>query len=228
MTNTSRCVVFFDLDKTLISRSSGELYLKVMREQGLVRKRDMARIIAASVLYRFNLLNPEDIMERFTSRFQGSSEQEMIDFCQHWFHTTVRQYLYTEAIERVRKHREQGHLLALLTAATPYIAEPAAGYLGIEHVLCTRLEVKDGLFTGNLIKPLCHGKGKLFWARQFCEDHGIDLFASYFYTDSSSDLPMLEAVQHPVPVNPDPFLRWVARKRRWAVERFTETIAVNA
>ena len=166
-------------------------------------------------------------MDRFSHRFRGDSEQEMITQCQEWFHSTVRHYLYSEAVERVRYHQDQGHLVALLTAATIYIAEPTGRYLGIEHLLCTRLEVESGLFTGKIIKPICHGQGKLHWAQRFCEEQGIDLYPSYFYTDSSSDLPVLEAVKHPVPVNPDPFLRRVSRKKGWPLVRFTETINEN-
>jgi len=215
---------FFDLDKTLLSRSSGELYLRVLREQGLIRRPDLIRLFAASLMYKLNLLDPEQLMDGFSYRYRGDSEQEMITQCQQWFLSTVRHYLYREAVERVRYHQEQGHIVALLTAATIYIAEPTGRYLGIKHLLCTRLEVENGLFTGKIIKPICHGKGKLYWAQRFCQEQGIDLYPSYFYTDSCSDLPVLEAVKHPVPVNPDPFLRRVARKRGWPLERFAETM----
>ncbi len=149
----------------------------------------------------------------------------MIDFCDQWFLDTVKNYLYEDAVALVREHREQGHVLALLTAATPYVSIPAARYLGIDSVLCTRLEVDDqGLFTGRLLKPLCHGDGKLHWARHFCDEHGLELAESYFYTDSIRDLPVLEKVRHAVPVNPDRFLRRQAGKSGWAVKRFKKTL----
>jgi len=171
---------FFDLDKTLLAKSSGELYIRVLREQGRLSNRNMAKILGTSVLYGLNLLRPEGLMEKAAAWYEGEAEQDMIDFCEDWFDHTVRNYLYTEAVQRVREHEERGHVVALLTAATYYVAEPTRRYLGIPHALCTRLEVKDGRFTGRLLKPLCHGKGKLYWAIEFCRANGADLEGSYF------------------------------------------------
>jgi putative phosphoserine phosphatase/1-acylglycerol-3-phosphate O-acyltransferase len=215
---------FFDLDKTLLAKSSGELYIRVLREQGLLSRWDVAKILATTVLYGLNLVRPEGLMERAATRYEGEAEQDMIDFCEDWFDNTVSNYLYTEAVQRVRDHQEQGHVVALLTAATFYVAEPARRYLGIPHALCTRMEVENGRFTGRLVKPLCHGKGKLYWAIEFCGEHGLDLDTSYFYTDSIRDLAALEAVGNPRPVNADRPLLRIARRRGWPAERFHTTL----
>lgn len=224
MQDPASIAAFFDLDRTLISRSSGELYIRVLLDQGLLTRLDLAKIFLASLFYRLNLLQPEELMDKFTRRYEGDSEQEMISSCREWFQSTVKNYLYTEGMERVKEHKDQGHTLALLTAATVYIAEPTGRHLGIDHLLCTRLEVNGGRFTGRIIKPVCHGRGKLHWATRFCEEKGIDLHRSYFYTDSVRDLPVLEAVGHPIPVNPDFLLRKEARKRGWPIERFRTTL----
>jgi phosphoserine phosphatase len=100
--------------------------------------------------------------------------------------------------------------------------------LDIEHSIATRVEVVDGKFTGRGIKPFCYGRGKLYWAEKFAEEHGIDLAASWFYTDSIVDLPMLEAVGHPVAVNPDPRLRAEAKRRGWLVVDDTRTVHISA
>jgi putative phosphoserine phosphatase/1-acylglycerol-3-phosphate O-acyltransferase len=215
---------FFDLDKTLLAKSSGELYIRVLREQGRLSNWDMAKILATSLLYGLNLLKPEGLMEKAAAWYEGEAEQDMIDFCEDWFDRTVRNYLYTEAVQRVWEHQAQGHVVALLTAATSYVAEPTRRCLGIPHALCTRLEVEDGRFTGRLVKPLCHGKGKLYWAIEFCREHGLDLDTSYFYTDSIRDLPALEAVGNPRPVNADRPLLRIARRRGWPAERFRTTV----
>lgn len=217
-------VAFFDLDRTLIGKSSGELYIRTLKKQGRVSHRTLAKILAATALYGLNILSPEWLMERAASWYEGESEQEMIAFCRDFFHDTVKDYLYEEAVQRVREHQARGHTVALLTAATSYIAEPAGLFLGIPHLLCTRLDVQDGRFTGKLLKPICHGKGKLYWAIEFCKAHGAVLEESYFYTDSIRDLPALEAVGYPRPVNPDGALVRVARRRGWPVERFRETL----
>ncbi len=217
-------VAFFDLDRTLIGKSSGELYIRTLKKQGRVSHWTLVKILATASLYGLNLLRPEWLMERAASWYEGESEQEMIAFCRDFFHDTVKDYLYAEAIQRVREHQARGHTVALLTAATSYIAEPTGRFLDIPHLLCTRLEVRNGRFTGRLLKPLCHGKGKLYWAIEFCKAHGVALEKSYFYTDSIRDLPALEAVGYPRPVNPDGALVRVARSRGWPVERFFETL----
>jgi putative phosphoserine phosphatase/1-acylglycerol-3-phosphate O-acyltransferase len=224
MNSPHNTAAFFDLDKTLLARSSGELYIRVLREQGLVSNWELAKILTTTALYGLNLLRPEWLMERAASWYEGGTEQEMVDFCRDWFDRTVKDYLYTDAIRRIREHQARGHIVALLTAATSYIAGPTGHYLGVPHLLCTRLDVREGRFTGRLLKPLCHGKGKLYWAIEFCKAHGADLEKSYFYTDSIRDLPALEAVGNPRPVNTDRRLLRVARRRGWPVEHFRTTL----
>ena len=105
----------------------------------------------------------------------------------------------------------------LLTSATPYVAEPLAAELAIPHVLCTRLAVENGRFSGSLLPPTCYGVGKVHHAERFAEAHGIDLAQSSFYTDSYSDLPMLQRVGRPVAVNPDRRLSRYARRQGWPI-----------
>lgn len=217
-------VAFFDLDRTLIGKSSGELYIRTLKKQGRVSHWTLVKILATTALYGLNLLRPEWLMEKAASWYEGESEQEMIAFCRDLFRDTVKDHLYTGAVQRVKEHQSRGHTVALLTAATSYIAEPTGRFLDIPHHLCTRLEVQGGRFTGRLLKPVCHGKGKLYWAIEFCKAHGAALEYSYFYTDSIRDLPALEAVGYPRPVNPDGALVRIARRRGWPVECFHETL----
>jgi len=98
-----------------------------------------------------------------------------------------------------------------------HVRTQLAEELGIEHMLVSRLVIENGRFTGDVHRPICYGAGKIHWARRFAEEHGVDLGASWFYTDSVTDLPMLEIVGHPEIVNPDPRLRREARKRGWNV-----------
>ena len=144
-------------------------------------------------------------------------EEAVAEHCRAWYHETVRGYVLPAMAARVRAHQARGDVVALLTSTTNYLADPLAEDLGIEHRIVTRLLVQDGRFTGEVERPLCYGAGKIHWARAFAERHGIDLDASFFYTDSVTDLPMLEIVGHPRVVNPDPLLRRTARKRGWQV-----------
>lgn len=208
---------FFDVDGTLIAKNSGPLYMKFLRRRGEIRRRDVLRTMYFYVRYRLNLLDIDAALARSSEWIRGRAEADIASHCRLWYRDVVRQYLQPEMVRRVRMHRDQGHLVALLSSTTNYLAEPLAEELGIEHLLVSRLVVKDGCFTGEAHRPLCYGDGKLYWARRFAAEHEVDFAASFFYTDSVTDVPMLEIVGHPQVVNPDALLRRVARRRGWQV-----------
>src|SRR5262245_40140579 len=110
--------------------------------------------------------------------------------------------------------------MAVVSSATRYQIEPLARDLGIEHILCTQLEVCDGRFTGGIQPPLCYGEGKLDAARALAETRGVDLSESFFYTDSDEDLPLLEHVGRPRPTNPNRRLATIAARRGWPSRTF--------
>jgi HAD superfamily hydrolase (TIGR01490 family) len=153
-------------------------------------------------------------------QFRGQSEAALETDATAWFDELVAPTIYPEAVELVRKHQAQQHVVAIVSGATKFVVRPLARRLGIEHMLYTRLEVENGCFTGRVIEPICFEEGKIYWLQQFIEEHGIDLAKSWFYTDSITDLPLLDLVGHPVSVNPDPLLYRTAVKRRWAVRFF--------
>ena len=208
---------FFDVDGTLIAKNSGPLYMKFLRRRGEIRRRDALRTIYLYLRYRLNLLDIDRALEQSSVWIRGRAEADIAAHCRIWYHEMVRQYLQPEMVRRVRMHQEQGHLVAILSSTTNYLADPLAEELGIEHLLVSRLVVEDGRFTGEAHRPICYGKGKLHWARRFAAEHEVDLGASFFYTDSVTDVPMLEIVGHPQVVNPDPLLRRLARQRGWEV-----------
>jgi len=109
----------------------------------------------------------------------------------------------------------------LLTSATRFLSRPVAAALDIDHVLCTEVEEVDGCFTGKFLPPACYGTGKVDKAEAFAAAHGVGLDVSYFYSDSVSDLPMLERVGHPRVINPDPRLKRRAKDLGWSVETWT-------
>ena len=108
-------------------------------------------------------------------------------------------------------------MLVLLTSSSMYESEAATEHFDLEHFLCTRYEVHDGVFTGDVVRPICYGKGKVIHAQYFAARHDLDLGQSFFYTDSFSDLPMLRRVGHPRVVNPDLRLRVAALAAGWTV-----------
>jgi HAD superfamily hydrolase (TIGR01490 family) len=208
---------FFDIDGTLISKNSGPLYMKFLRRRGEIRRRDALRTVYLYLRYRLGLLDIEAAAQSSGGWIRGRSEQAVAEHCRLWYRDMVRQYLQPEMVRRVQAHRAAGHVVALLSSTTPYLATPLAEDLGIEHLLVSRMVIENGRFTGEVHRPICYGAGKIHWARRFAEEHDIDLAESWFYTDSVTDLPMLEIVGHPEIVNPDPRLRREARRRGWNV-----------
>ena len=167
--------------------------------------------------------NPQPVLRRnrfgllsFCDRDHGDGRADALA----WFDEMVAPTVYPEAIEAVRKHEAQGHVVAIVSGATKFVVRPLARRLGISHMLYTRLEVENGLFTGRVVEPICFEEGKIYWLQQFIEEQGVDLAKSWFYTDSITDLPLLDLVGHPVATNPDPLLYRTAVRRRWPVRFF--------
>jgi len=150
----------------------------------------------------------------------GVREEELEQFCREWFEEDVRSLIYTAARECVQLHKGRGESVAIISNSTTYNVQPLAQCLGVPHVLATQLEVLGGLFTGNYVEPLCFRHGKIFWAERLAQQLGGDLGNSTFYTDSITDLPLLERVKNPKIVNPDPKLRAMAKKRGWPIQVF--------
>lgn len=221
MTSHPTVAAFFDVDYTVLNASSSVLYVKHMRHHGHLGPLDMLRVGWYVLLYRTEIIDFAKVIAQLARSAAGESAPEMRAFCDRWFHQVVVQYVSEDARQRIAYHRAQGHRPVLLSAATQYVNRPLAEHLGLgDDFLCTRLEVTDGILTGQLIEPACYGTGKIHWARQFAAEQGIDLTASFFYTDSHSDLPMLRIVGHPVAVNPDRRLRRLAQKIGWPILTF--------
>lgn len=208
---------FFDIDGTLLSVNTAPLYARYLRRHGRARRRDILRTAYYLVQYRLNLLDIDRAIERASRMIAGQREEDVAAFCERWYDEVVRDYLVPGMRSILEQHRTAGHEIALLSSSTSYLAKPLARDLAVEHLLVTQLEIVDGRFTGRPVTPVCYGAGKVHWARAFVAERGIDLAASYFYTDSVTDLPVLEIVGHPRVVNPDRLLRRVARKRGWPV-----------
>ncbi len=217
-----RVGAFFDVDKTILAENSATLYLRALYERGEVDLRTVLVNLASYVQYKVNLLDIERFTQKTVQQFKGRSEDALRAEAEDWFVEYALPMVYPEARHLVREHGARGDVVALVSGATKYVVDPLAQHLGVKHVMHTHMEVRDGAFTGRVVQPVCFGEGKIYWLQQLIEREGIDLARSYFYTDSISDLPLLELVGHPVVVNPDPLLYRQARRRRWPVRVFSE------
>ena len=212
---------FFDMDNTILRGSSGRLYLQYLRRKGLLSWSRWLAITGQVGLYGVGLTSFPQLMARLMTQVAGGDEAEAWRISAAWFDEMLREYIAPAARERIIWHRQQGHRVAIVSASTPYAVSPVAHDLGLgDEYLATRLEVVSGRFTGGVIEPPCYGAGKVTLARAYSAQHNLDLAASYFYTDSHHDLPLLESVGNPVVVNPSRKLKAIALERRWRQESF--------
>jgi HAD superfamily hydrolase (TIGR01490 family) len=210
------------MDRTLLSVDSATLYVKYQRQKGEATFRDAARVAWWMLQYTFGVIDAERVAERAMEEwFKGRQETWLRDTCEEWFAESVVHHVQDAGRRAVERHRENGDLVAIVTGATPYAALPLARELGIDHVIATELEVSgDGAFTGRVAPPINYGVGKVTRVERLAKIHGFSPEESTFYSDSITDLPLLERVGTPVAVNPDARLRRIAKKRGWRIEEW--------
>ncbi len=216
-----RIGAFFDVDRTLIAGFSATEFLRDGLRSGLFGAREFADALVTATRFQLGQIGFSAFVAGTAGMLRGTSEAEFTLAGERLFRDRLAAGIYPESRALVDAHRRRGHTLAVVSAATRYQIEPLARDLGIDHVLCTRLRVRQGRFTGELVRPTCYGKGKARAARRLAAAAGVDLAQSYFYTDSDEDLPLLDVVGRPRPTNPNAPLARIAARRGWPARRFT-------
>jgi HAD superfamily hydrolase (TIGR01490 family) len=219
-----RGAAFFDLDRTLMAGSSGLYWARAARGAGLLTRRRIARYGWENV--KFRLRGSTDQATDRVRREVGEmiSGQRVLDLQRlaPKVLAGVLPRLYPQMLEVAHAHQDAGRPVYICTAASQEMAEMLAHVLSFDGALGARSEVVDGYYTGRPAGPFTYREGKAVAMRELAAAVGIDLAASYAYSDSGSDLPMLRTVGHPVVVNPDAELRRVAREEGWEVMRFEQ------
>jgi putative phosphoserine phosphatase/1-acylglycerol-3-phosphate O-acyltransferase len=213
---------FFDLDRTLIKGFSAKDFLKARLMSGKVTPKEVVAQFAGALSYAIGNGNFASMAALSAKGVKGTPEQTFIEVGEEVYNKYLAKAIYPESRALVAAHLAMGHTVAIVSAATPYQVEPIARDLKIPHVMCTRMEVKKGVFTGKIIEPACWGEGKAIAGQSLAQTHHLDLHKSYFYTDSAEDLPLLEIVGNPRPLNADSKLAALAFKNDWTQYRFTE------
>jgi len=211
---------FFDMDNTLLRVDTGMSWTRFLYKRGELPPSMVAKAIYWSTLYKLAILDMETVVTKLCLDLRGDLEAEMIAKCEVWYRAHVAPEVAPAARVAVEHHRRAGHTIVLATGSTCYAARPVAAGVGIEHVLSTTLEVDPaGAFTGKA-SALCFGQHKVTLAERWAAENGVDLAASYFYSDSYNDLPMLSRVGTAIAVNPDTRLLRHARRKQWRVQQW--------
>ncbi len=212
---------YFDLDQTLLAGFSATAFFQQRIFSGKMAPRDIGDALLGTLSFAVGRTGFSGMMSATTQAYRGLAESVLEEVGEEVFEKHLATQIYPESRALVNAHQDMGHTVAIISSATRYQADPLARDMGIEHVLCTQLEVSNGVFTGNVVHPTCYGEGKAEAGRSLASTHGLDLDETYFYTDSHEDLPLLDLVGRPRPLNPNRQLAQIAKERRWPVRRFT-------
>ncbi|HEX9259791.1 MAG TPA: HAD family hydrolase [Acidimicrobiales bacterium] len=226
---THHAAAFFDLDRTLISGASAFAFGIAAWRADMYPTRRFARDALRAVAFRLSGASDEvadAARDQMLSAVEGNRQADLVALNGDIIPKLLGK-VRPEAKELVELHRRAGRDTYIVSASPQEYVEPLAQALGMTGGIGTRAEVKDGIYTGTLAGPFCYGAGKVEAIQEMAEWEGYDLSRCYAYSDSASDLPMLEAVGHPIAVNPDGHLERVARQRGWPVvifRRRTKTV----
>jgi HAD superfamily hydrolase (TIGR01490 family) len=223
-------VAFFDLDKTIIAKSSTLAFTRPMFRAGLLSGSTLAKAGIAQAYYQaFGADHDqlERVKNELSAMTRGWDRTEVEALVTETVDEVVTPLVYAEALAIMEEHRGSGRRVVVISASPEEIVRPLCRYLGIDDVIATRAAVdEEGRYTGEL-ELYAYGPGKAEAMREMAVAEDIDLDASYAYSDSITDLPMLEAVGHPVVVNPDSALRAIAEERGWEIRRFESAVTLR-
>lgn len=214
--------VFLDLDNTIIAGSSALAFARPFARHGLIDRATVARGAWAQlllVLSGADASTMDTLRRRLTLICQGWEVARVRSIVAETLQEVIGPLVYPEAVRLIERYREQGAEVVLLSASGQEVVEPIAELVGIERFRATTMRTVDGRYAGE-IEFYCYGEGKARAAGEIAAESGFDLDRCAAYTDSITDLPLLEAVGHPAVVNPDRELRAIARERGWPVLGF--------
>lgn len=221
---------FFDLDKTVIAKASIAAFGRPFRRGGLINRRVVVRAVIGQVIFlQFGASERRlaRIRESMLALTKGWPRDRVREIVRETLLETVEPLIYNEALELMEEHRRAGDRVYLVSASPEEIVLPLAEMLGADGAICSVAEVdEEARYTGRLAF-YAYGQSKADAMSDLAAAAGIDLGRSSAYTDSATDLPMLQVVGHPVVVNPDRPLARLARERGWEMRRFTKPVRLR-
>ena len=223
----SQAAAIFDVDDTIIKGSSGIFLGKLMLfDRGeSVSLKEIANYAKAYLAFlSAKNIDYEDLVETALQRFEGMTRAQVEDVAKDLFDKYMNRNIYRGAYKAVKWHKERGDKVVLITASIKIIVEPLGDFLQVDDIFAMRPIFEDFELIPKAHKPYSYEEGKLELAKIYCRENNIDLKDCYFYSDSISDLPLMEAVGHPMPTNPDRKLLMLSLLRNWRIRWFNTVL----
>jgi HAD superfamily hydrolase (TIGR01490 family) len=225
----ARSAAFFDLDKTVIAKSSALAFGRPFYRDGLITRRDMVKSAYAQLAFRLggaDEVQMARIRDHVAALCKGWRVDQVSQIVSETLHELINPYVYAEAAALIDEHRAAGRDVVVVSTSGEEMVRPIAEQLGVSDVIATRMVVEDGRYTGE-VAYYAAGPTKAEAVRRLAKERDYDLCTSFAYSDSVSDAPLLESVGYPTVVNPDRGLRRVAAERGWPVLEFRHPIPLS-
>ena len=220
---------FFDLDKTIVARSSPLALGRSFFKEGLINRSWLIKSLYAQLMFHLMGADEEKMQKmqteaaRMTDGWEAEKVRRVVN---EVLEEVITPLIYAEALEIIHDHRAAGRLICIVSSSPEEIVEPMAALLGVDRFIASKPKIVDGKYTGEL-EFYAYGDHKAVAIRQLAEDEDIDLDNSFAYSDSITDQPMLEVVGNPVAVNPDKELRRLAVEKDWQTETFRNPVSIR-
>jgi len=228
--DVTRAAAFFDLDKTVIAKSSTLAFGRPFFQGGLINRRAVLKGAYAQFVFSLagaDAAQMERMRSQITAMTTGWDVAVVHEIVRETLHGIVDPLVYAEAADLIEAHRGAGREVVIVSSSGAEMAEPIGEMLGADRVVATRMVTRDGRYTGE-VEFYAYGENKAAAMREVAAERGWDLADCFAYSDSVTDLPMLEAVGHPSAVNPDRALRRAATERGWPVLEFSRPVSLRA
>jgi len=221
---------FFDLDKTILAKSSAFAFARPFFKGGLIGRRQVLRSAYAQLVFVTSGADHElmDQMRNYVSSLVAGWDVETVRaIVAETLDDIIDPMVYQEAVDLIAEHRAAGHEIVIVSSSGSDLVEPIGLRLGVDHTIATQVAIENGCYTGELLF-YAYGENKAMAMRELAAERGYDLSQCYAYSDSQTDIPMLDAVGFPVAVNPDDELREIAVDREWPIKDFAKPIGLKS
>jgi len=210
-------IAYYDLDHTILTGNSATHLVEEARKRGIMSPRQYRHAVYLSILYKLGVGDPSRMIDRMLGWLKGLQLDEVNLLCQEVFAEKLKQTLRPEILTSMQQHWENSGAVVLLSSATLPICDPVSKYLNLDDLICTQLQVENGVLTGKTSGKLVYGEEKKYRLLRHCQEHGFDPAEAYYYGDSHTDIHVMEAVGFPVAVSPDKKLLQIALSNQWPI-----------